>query len=191
MRVLKVDTIPYHTCDSIDQESVEFFLQHWQWHGRHVLLLGESLALDGWVKSWRAFYTASGKLVASWKRCNELFGEFGFGIEDVWFTNLCKCILGKERGLLKSCALKCASHLLKQIEYCKPRLIIVLGKHTFEVFSKMYGLSVGFGDVVSVVIWGEKYQIFSLYHPSPIHPKSKEWNKELIRKYRDKVSDVL
>ena len=46
----------------------------------------------------------------------------------------------------------------------------------------MYGVSVSFGEVVSVTLGEKKYQIFSLYHPSPIHPKSMEWNRDIIDK---------
>lgn len=172
--------LPYHTCDDIDQQWVDFFLQKWKAKFAKILVLGESPALNWWVLSGKAFYTVDGKLVASGKRFNELFTGFWFGVEDVSFSEICKCIVGKERNLLKTCSLKCAGHLLKQIETCKPRLIILLGKHTLELFTAMYGVDIPFWEIASVWLWDKTYTVFSIYHPSPIHPKSMEWNKELI-----------
>ncbi|MBP6911048.1 hypothetical protein KBC03_05700 [Patescibacteria group bacterium] len=91
-----------------------------------MLAIGESPALDGWILSGKAFYTKAGKLVPSGKRFNELFEPLGFSIEEISFTELCKCVLGTERCLLASCAPKCRSHLQKQIEALQPSLIIVL-----------------------------------------------------------------
>lgn len=191
MKKISQSDLPYHTCDSIDSQWVDFFLQKWKGKLSKVLVLGESPALNGRVLSWRAFYTQDGKLVASWKRFNELFAEFGFGIEDVSFSEICKCIVGKERALLKTCSPKCAWHLLRQIEYCKPKLIIILWKHTLELFAAMYNVDIPFAEVVSIALWDQQYTLFSLYHPSPIHPKSMEWNRELIRKNRYKITETI
>ena len=191
MKTLLQKDLPYHTCDTINAQWVDFFLQSWNEKLAKILVLGESPALNGWVLSGRAFYTVDGKLVASGKRFNELFKEFWFGIEDVSFSEICKCILGKERNLLMTCAPKCASHLLKQIESCEPKLIIILWKHTFELFEKMYDISCSFGEIVNVELLWKSYSIFSLYHPSPIHPKSMEWNKEILKKSKKWLNEII
>jgi uracil-DNA glycosylase len=188
---LSQSDLPHHTCDIIDSKWVDFFLQEWKGLFRRILVLGESPALNWRVLSWRAFYTLDGKLVASWKRFNELFSRFWFGIEDVSFSEICKCILGKQRWLLKKCSPKCAWHLLKQIDHCKPKLIIILGKHTLEVFNEMYGLAIPFGSIESIVLWEKERTLFSLYHPSPIHPRSMEWNKELIHSHAKEIEKIL
>lgn len=191
MKTLLQKDLPYHTCDTINSQWVDFFLQQWKGKFAKILVLGESPALNGWVLSGRAFYTVDGKLVASGKRFNELFNEFWFGIEDVSFSEICKCILWKERQLLKTCAPKCADHLLKQIKHSKPTLIIILGKHTLEMFEKMYDTTVEFGNIVDVMLGDNTYKIFSIYHPSPIHPKSMEWNKDIVKKNASELRDIL
>jgi uracil-DNA glycosylase len=70
-------------------------------------------------------------------------------------------------------------------------LIIVLGKHTVEIFEKMYDVHVAFGELVSVLLGGKKYMIFSLYHPSPIHPKSMQWNRDIIERNEAALSSLI
>ncbi len=191
MKDITLKDVPYHSCETIDTQSVDYFLQLWVWKYKKILVLGESPALNGWVLSGRAFYTISGKLVASGKRFNELFAPFGFGIEDVSFSEICKCIVGKERNLLKSCTPKCAEHLLRQIAYCEPELIIILWKHTLALFEKMYSTACPFGELIQIDLWDKNYNLFSLYHPSPIHPKSMGWNKELLKVNQKKLQKIF
>jgi len=139
------DQLPRHICDTIDDTPTSYLLQIWKWRYKKILAIGESPALDGWILSGKAFYTKEGRLVASGKRFNELFESFWFTIEDISFTELCKCVLWTERQLLVSCAPKCRTHLHKQIEELQPTLIIILGKHTLDILNHTIGKSIPLG----------------------------------------------
>lgn len=190
MQKITQDQLPRHICERIDETPTSYLLQEWKGKWRKVLVIGESPALNGWILSWRAFYTQEGKLVASGKRFNELFESFWVRIEDVSFTELCKCILGTERKLLASCAPKCWKHLAKQIEEVKPSLIIILGKHTLDILNSTTSKTIPMWTLSAQEFAWKKYQFLTLYHPSPVNPKSRVWNQEIIHKNRAWLQDL-
>ena len=180
-------TLPRHHCDSIDEMGLDFFLQSGQGKGKKILVIGESPALNGRIESGRAFYTKSGKIVPSGKRFNELRAGLGVTIEEVGFTELCKCVLGKERNLLTSCGGKSWGHLARQIESVQPGLIVILGAHTLEIFN---GLS---GQTYQTGVMGHfgNATLLGIYHPSPIHPKSHERNKEIMARNHERLREII
>lgn len=177
------EQLPMHVCDAMDDYPVSHLLQEGSWKRKRILAIGESPALDGRILSWRAFYTQVWKLVASGKRFNELFQWYGWGIEDISFTELCKCVLWPERQLLVSCAPKCWKHLLQQIKYIQPELIIILWKHTLDIFNTMSSMHIPIASLSEQHIDEISCKFLTLYHPSPINPKSKALNTAIMEKY--------
>ena len=78
-----------HNCDS-DLKVSDFF-QLGSGRGSRVLILGESLAENGWRKSGKAFYTPDGRLLPTGKRLNMLLEKLGLSLEQCCFTELAKC----------------------------------------------------------------------------------------------------
>ena len=58
-----------------------------------ILVLGESPAKDGWIVSGKAFYNKDGKLQATGKVLQKLLNLCGLDIEDINFTECCKCVI--------------------------------------------------------------------------------------------------
>ena len=71
-----------------------------------LLILGESPAKDGWIQSGRAFYNKEGKFQASGKILERLLNLCGLTIEDINFTECCKCII-TDRNKLEICSKNC------------------------------------------------------------------------------------
>ena len=68
-----------------------------------ILILGESPAKDGWILSGRAFYNSEGKLQATGKVLNQLLILCGLTIDDINFTEVCKCIIADRKKLRECC----------------------------------------------------------------------------------------
>lgn len=186
-----INSLPHHLCDTIDNASVELLFQSWKGKRANILVIGESPALNGRILSWKAFYTKEWKLVPSGKRFNTLVEEFWFGIEDVSFTEICKCVVGAERNLLKKCAPKCRSHLQHQIDHYRPKLIIILGVHTLEIVNMIAHTHINVGELQKIEINKKAYNILGIYHPSPINPKSMERNKKIINDNRNDLHSLI
>ena len=79
-----------------------------------ILILGESPAKGGWIESGRAFYNKKGKLHATGKILERLLNLCDLSLEDINFTECCKCII-EDRKALRKCMNNCKSILFKQI----------------------------------------------------------------------------
>ena len=64
-----------------------------------ILVLGESPAKDGWIVSKRAFYNKDGKFQASGKVLERLLNLVDLSIDDINFTEVCKCIIEDRKKL--------------------------------------------------------------------------------------------
>ena len=71
-----------------------------------ILVLGESPAKDGWIQSGRAFYNKEGKFQASGKVLDRLLNIIELTIDDINFTEVCKCII-QDRKKLRECSFNC------------------------------------------------------------------------------------
>ena len=76
----------------------------------NFIIVGESPALDGWIKSGRAFYNSEGNLQASGRVLARLLSILDLSIDDIYFTECCKCVL-KIQNVLQN-LLKIASKFL-------------------------------------------------------------------------------
>lgn len=62
-----------------------------------ILVLGESPAKDGWIASGKAFYNKDGKLQATGKVLQKLLNLCNLTIDDINFTECCKCIISDRK----------------------------------------------------------------------------------------------
>jgi len=160
-----------HHCKKISSKPVTFFFQKGSSkRGKKILILGESLAKNGWLKSGKAFYTLENKIVPTGKRLNEELSPFNVTFEECSFTEIAKCYLGKNRKMLSKCGLLCANHLLKQINHFKPRLILSIGVITKDILENILKTALPMGKIKEASYKNRAYFILPLYHPSPANP---------------------
>lgn len=169
-----------HYCDAISDFPNDKFLQLGSGAGAKILIVGEAPAPNGWRLSGRAFYTVEGKLLPTGRNMNELLVKYGLSVESCAFTELIKCYPGDERKLLKVCGIKCWPIFLRQLEFIKPKLIILLGVKTTEVFNTVSNTTLSMGVVTNLKLAARESKVLPIYHPSPMSPTSRQRNREIF-----------
>jgi uracil-DNA glycosylase family 4 len=180
-----------HFCNSIEEYDLNHLLQIGIGSKSKILIVGESPALNGWILSGRAFYTDKGKLVPSGVRLNKLFAPFNFQIEECSFTEICKCLIGKDRKLLKVCGNKCWPIFKKQVGLVKPEIIITLGVETLKIFNTNLERDIKIGSLEQIELIKRKIHFLPIYHPSPVNPKSQKWNEEIMGVNKSEVNGII
>lgn len=178
-----------HLCNS--PLNVGDYLQVGTGLGRHVLIVGEAPAPNGWRLSGRAFYTTGGRLLPSGVRLNELLQPFGVTVETSHFTELVKCFVGDRRSLLRSCAAKTFPLLEQQIKSVDPKLIIFLGKATHDTLERCVNSPLPFGEIHTRVIGDGERALLSIYHPSPISPIAQTRNREIFARLSMHIAQLV
>ena len=144
------------------------------------IILGESPAKDGWIESKRAFYNTKGKLQASGRVLEKLLNNIGYSINDIYFTEMCKCILF-DRKELDSCIKNCFPFLVKQLLSLNSsvKIIVTMGKNSTQAFlnKKIKTFSEIVGSVTTVNIEGREFILLPIYHPSPLNPLGYKGNE--------------
>lgn len=152
-----------------------------------LLVLGESPAKDGWIVSKRAFYNKEGKFQASGKVLENLLNLIDLTIDDISFTEVCKCII-EDRNKLRECSNNCKDILFKQLEDYDFDIILPMGKHPSEAILgfKIDKLKDVVGKRYEVQIGNKKKIVIPIYHTSPANPLCYKGNevifKEVIKK---------
>ncbi len=180
-----------HVCDNISKFPLNKFFQIGTSKGKKVLIVGESPALNGWIKSGRAFYTVGGKLVPSGRNLNKLLLPIGLSVELCGFTEIVKCFLGKDRKTIVNCGKKCWPIFLKQLESKDFELIITLGKETMRVFNEILNNNFEIGKISRVKINRRNYSLLPIYHPSPISPYNHKRNTEIMVQLNNELNFLL
>lgn len=142
-----------HICNNISKFSLDKFFQRGANRGKKVLIVGESPALNGWIKSGKAFYTIDGKLVPSGRNLNKLLLQLGLSVDICGFTEIVKCFLGKNRKTIVECGKKCWPIFLKQLES--------EGKETGRVFNEILDNNFEIGKLSKVKISQRDYTPFN------------------------------
>ncbi len=180
-----------HWCNQISEYELTYLLQIGQGIKSRILIVGESPALNGWILSGHAFYTKEGKLVPSGVRLNRLLLPFDLKLEDCSFTEICKCFVGKDRRLLKTCGPKCFEIFVKQCELIKPVLLITLGVETLKIINMCTNGNLKIGGISKILVGKIEAQILPVYHPSPVNPKSQKLNENIFVKNNDKIREII
>lgn len=166
----KCGDLPKLTCNSIKKGNSK------------LLILGESPAKDGWIMSGKAFYNKSGNLQATGKVLDKLLNLCGLSIDDINFTEACKCII-EDRKKLRKCCENCKPILFKQLDEFDCDLILPMGKYPTETIlgikinklSDIVGkkFNVNFGNTIKTVI--------PIYHTSPANPLCYKGNEKIFK----------
>ena len=180
-----------HVCDDISSFPLDKFFQKGTGRGKKVLIIGESPALNGWIKSGRAFYTTEGKLVPSGRNLNKLLLSLDLTVDICGFTEIVKCFLGKDRKTILNCGIKCWPIFISQLESENFKLIITLGKETIRVFDEILDFKHEIGKLSKVKINQKDYLLLPIYHPSPISPNNHNRNTEIMTQLNNELNFLL
>ena len=157
-----------------------------------ILFVGESPAKNGWILTGKAFYDSKNKLLPTGKVLNELLKIINLNIDEITFTEACKCHI-PNRKILKETSINCLPFLESQIIELDSKIIIPLGEHPTRIlinenFTK-------FGDVAGKIFEKEfdnkKIYIIPIYHPSPINPKGYKNNIEIFNTIKEKMATYV
>ncbi len=147
-----------------------------------ILVLGESPAKDGWIVSKKAFYNKDGKFQASGKVLDRLLNLIDLTIDDINFTEVCKCII-EDRKRLRECSDNCKSILFKQLENYDFDIILPMGQHPTETILgfKLAKLKDVVGKRFEVMIGNCKKIVIPIYHTSPANPLCYKGNENIFK----------
>lgn len=136
------------------------------------IIIGESPAKDGWIKSKKAFYNTENKLQASGRILEKLLNNIGLSITDIYFTECCKCIV-EDRKQLEYCSNNCKPILYKQLQNIPCDIIIPMGLHPTQALLgvKINRFSDYVGKEFNITINHKSFKLIPIYHPSPLNPK--------------------
>ena len=147
-----------------------------------IVLVGEAPANNGWRKSHKLWTDLNGRVLPSGLVLQKLFDIIDRNIFETTFLESVKCY-PLERKNLKTCSSNCKNIMLEQLKILNPKLIITLGE--FPTRNLLDFKFNKFADVVGKIYEVNDYKILSIYHPSPISPKSYTGNIPIFEKLRD------
>jgi len=155
-----------------------------------ILILGESPAKDGWIVTGKAFYNSKGKLQASGKVLQELLKLCDLTIEDINFSECCKCVI-PNRNMLGTCINNCREILFNQLEMFDCDIIIPMGKYPTEAILnvKIDTFKNYVGKEYYIECGKNKRLVIPIYHTSPANPLCYKGNVEIFKKINEHISD--
>ncbi len=147
----------------------------------NFIIIGESPAKNGWLVSQKAFFDKSGKLQASGKVLQKLLDILDVSIEDIYFTELCKCLI-EDRTKLEKCAQNCLPFLKKTVAIFALQNYFNNGVFSTQTLLgiKIKKFSDYVGKIFDLQIGNKKFQLLPIYHPSPLNPKGYKGNIEFF-----------
>lgn len=150
------------------------------------IIVGESPAKDGWIESKRAFYNVYGKLQASGRVLEKLLNNIGFTIEDIYFTECCKCII-EYRKNLEACSKNCRPILARQLKSIPCNIIVTMGLHPTQALLdvKIKKFADYVGKDFDLIINGKDFKLIPIYHPSPLNPKGYKDNIPIFKHIKE------
>jgi len=157
----------------------------------NILVLGESPAKDGWIISGKAFYNKNGKLQATGKILDKLLNLCGLTIDDIYFTECCKCIIDDRKNLRKSIN-NCREILFEQLKNIPCDIILPMGQYPLEAVlsNKITKLKDYVGKEFYLDIDGIKKLIIPIYHTSPANPLCYKGNEEIFINLKNKIKKI-
>jgi uracil-DNA glycosylase len=107
------------------------------------------------------FVGAAGKLL------DQLLGGIGLTRADVYVANILKCRPPGNRDPLPDEIEACESHLWRQIELIRPRIVGTLGNFATKLLSgKPTGITRVHGQEQETTLGGRRVLLYPLYHPA-------------------------
>lgn len=152
----------------------------------NILILGESPAKDGWIQSGKAFYNAQGKLQATGRILQKLLEICNISIDNISFTECCKCII-EDRTQLRKCIHNCQPILLEQISKIDCDIILPMGQYPTEAIlnTKIKRLKDYIGKIFPIKIYNKLKVVIPIYHTSPANPLGYKGNVAIFEKLKD------
>ncbi|OGM92486.1 hypothetical protein A2333_01790 [Candidatus Wolfebacteria bacterium RIFOXYB2_FULL_49_7] len=178
-----------HICSSIETISCDLFHQMGVDKGARVLLVGESPAANGWHDN-KACRTNGGKMLATGRRIDELLKPLGLTADTCGFTELSKCCVS-DRKDLPACSKKCWPLFLELLKGKQYRLIVLLGVHTTKLAAELMEQDMEMGKMKQITIGGRPYAVLPIYHPSPINPRGRERNRDIMARERNTIEALI
>jgi len=112
-------------------------------------------------KSGVPFVGAAGQLLG------KLLAGIGLERDDVYIANVLKCRPPGNRDPLPEEIEACESHLFRQIELIRPKVVATLGNFSTKLLSgKPDGITRVHGQVQEVVLGGSRVLLYPLFHPA-------------------------
>ena len=141
------------------------------------IIIGESPAKDGWIESKRAFFNTKMKLQASGRILEKLLNIIGYTVDDIYFTECCKCIID-DRKELAYCSQNCLDFLKAQLDKLPCNIILTMGLHPTQAIlqTKIGKFADYVGKHIPLNILGKNYTLIPIYHTSPLNPKGYKEN---------------
>jgi DNA polymerase len=101
------------------------------------------------------------------KLLEKLLEGIGLGREDVYIANVLKCRPPGNRDPQQDEIEACESHLWKQIELIRPKLVATLGNFATKLLTAQpTGITRVHGQEREVVLGGNRVLLYPLYHPA-------------------------
>jgi DNA polymerase len=101
------------------------------------------------------------------KLLDQLLGGIGMSREDVYIANVIKCRPPGNRDPMPDEIEACESHLFRQVELIRPKLVGTLGNFATKLLSgKPTGITRVHGQEQEVTLGGRSVLLYPLYHPA-------------------------
>lgn len=160
-----------------------------QYGNKNFIIIGESPAKDGWIESKRAFYNTSGKLQGTGRILEKLLNNIGLTIDDIYFTECCKCII-EDRSKLERYSYNCMPILIEQLNNISCDVILTMGLHPTQAIlqTKIKKFADYVGKQFNITLGNKKYKLIPIYHPSPLNPKGYKDNVPIFDKIKKELN---
>lgn len=150
------------------------------------IIIGESPAKDGWIESKRAFYNVAGKMHGTGRVLEKLLKEIGLTLDDIYFTECCKCIIEDRKNLEKS-SKNCMPILIEQLNLLPCEIILTMGLHPTQAIlqTKIKKFADFVGKEFDICLGNKTYKLIPIYHPSPLNPKGYKENLPIFNRIKE------
>lgn len=146
-----------------------------------VMIVGEAPGFNEDMQG-KPFVGAAGKLL------DTLLGQIGLDRESVYITNVLKCRPPQNRDPMPNEVEACSVFLQRQLEWIRPRVVLVLGRHALErllpghgPISRVHGTFVERGEVAYVPLY---HPAAALHNGSLVTDLQRDFDK--VREYLDR-----
>lgn len=153
-----------------------------------ILIVGENPAKNGWIESGKAFYSSKGKLQASGRVLEKLLQILNLTLNDINFTEMCKCLIDDRKNLLVY-SKNCFPFLIEQLQFLDIKIILTMGSFTTQMFlnQKIKKFCDYVGKTFELTFNNKNYLLIPIYHPSPLNPKGYKDNLPIFEKLKTLV----
>ena len=147
-----------------------------------VMIVGEAPGFNEDVQG-KPFVGAAGKLL------DTLLSQIGLDRERVYITNVLKCRPPQNRDPMPNEVEACSLFLQRQLEWIRPKVVLVLGRHALErllpgygPISRVHGTFVERGEMAYVPLY---HPAAALHNGSLVNELQRDFDK--VREYLDQV----